>query len=100
MPRLKSIVTGAVSNFIDIVLNLGHTTALKDSLLHRLRAKEKTAVFAGDRTWIELFPREFSRYYENIDSFFVYDFFLVNVKNTSPMKWKIIHTLLFRVIPI
>uniref|UniRef100_A0A1A9ZNE3 GPI ethanolamine phosphate transferase 2 C-terminal domain-containing protein n=1 Tax=Glossina pallidipes TaxID=7398 RepID=A0A1A9ZNE3_GLOPL len=89
MPRLKSIVTGAVSNFIDIVLNLGHTTALKDSLLHRLRAKEKTAVFAGDRTWIELFPREFSRYYENIDSFFVYDFFLGDSNITDTLKQEI-----------
>uniref|UniRef100_A0A1A9X3S4 GPI ethanolamine phosphate transferase 2 n=1 Tax=Glossina brevipalpis TaxID=37001 RepID=A0A1A9X3S4_9MUSC len=89
MPRLKSIATGAVSNFIDIVLNLGHTTALKDSLLHRLKAKEKVAIFAGDRTWIELFPHEFSRHYENIDSFFVYDFFLGDTNITDILKQEI-----------
>ncbi|XP_023308547.2 GPI ethanolamine phosphate transferase 2 isoform X1 [Lucilia cuprina] len=75
MPRLKSITTGTISNFIDIVLNLGHTSELDDSILHRLTEKNKKSVFAGDRTWIQLFPNEFLRKAVNEDSFFVNDFY-------------------------
>lgn len=77
MPRLKSMTTGTISNFIDIVLNLGHTAKLEDSLLHRLVTKEKSSVFAGDPTWIQLFPNEFLRQQANTDSFFVNDFYEV-----------------------
>lgn len=78
MPRLKSITTGTISNFIDIVLNLGHVEKLDDSLLHRITAKGKQMVFAGDRTWTELFPDLFLRQKVNKDSFFVNDFYEVN----------------------
>lgn len=78
MPRLKSITTGTISNFIDIVLNLGHISKLDDSILHRLAEKNKKSVFAGDRTWIQLFPSEFLRTVVNNDSFFVNDFYEVS----------------------
>lgn len=77
MPSLKSMTTGTVSNFIDIVFNLGHTEQLSDSLLHRVRAKSKQIIFAGDRTWVQLFPNLFLRQKENMDSFFVNDFYEV-----------------------
>ncbi|XP_053962637.1 GPI ethanolamine phosphate transferase 2 isoform X1 [Anastrepha ludens] len=75
MPRLKSLMTGTVSNFIDIILNIGHVEQLSDSLLHRLQQRNETAVFAGDRTWISLFPKQFKRFTANVDSFFVNDFY-------------------------
>ncbi|XP_036330993.1 GPI ethanolamine phosphate transferase 2 isoform X2 [Rhagoletis pomonella] len=75
MPRLKSLTTGTVSNFIDIILNIGHVEQLSDSLLHRLKERNETTVFAGDRTWISLFPKQFKRSTANLDSFFVNDFF-------------------------
>ncbi|CAD7013641.1 GPI ethanolamine phosphate transferase 2 isoform X2 [Ceratitis capitata] len=75
MPRLKSLTTGTISNFIDIVLNIGHVEQLSDSLLHRLHRRNENMVFAGDRTWISLFPKQFKRFTANTDSFFVNDFY-------------------------
>nr|XP_017014911.2 GPI ethanolamine phosphate transferase 2 [Drosophila takahashii] len=75
MPRLKSITTGTLSNFIDIALNIGHTEQLQDSLLHRLKNRNKIVSFAGDHTWVRLFPSEFTRHAENHDSFYVNDFY-------------------------
>ncbi|XP_067632875.1 GPI ethanolamine phosphate transferase 2 isoform X2 [Eurosta solidaginis] len=75
LPRIKSLTTGTISNFIDIVLNIGHVEQLSDSLLHRLHERNETAVFAGDRTWKNLFPKQFKRFTANTDSFFVNDFY-------------------------
>lgn len=75
MPRLKSITTGTLSNFIDIALNVGHTEQVEDSLLHRLKQRNTVVSFAGDHTWVKLFPTEFTRKAENNDSFYVNDFY-------------------------
>ncbi|XP_017025239.1 GPI ethanolamine phosphate transferase 2 [Drosophila kikkawai] len=75
MPRLKSITTGTLSNFIDIALNVGHTEQVEDSILHRLKQKNRVVSFAGDHTWVNLFPSEFTRRAENNDSFYVNDFY-------------------------
>ncbi|XP_049317848.1 GPI ethanolamine phosphate transferase 2-like, partial [Bactrocera dorsalis] len=75
MPRLKSLTTGTISNFIDIVLNIGHVEQLADSLMHRLQVRNEITVFAGDRTWISLFPKQFTRFTANSDSFYVNDFY-------------------------
>lgn len=74
MPRLKSLTTGAVTNFIDVIYNLGHTEELHESILHRMQYEKRKAVFAGDNTWMKLFPKQFIRNYMNTDSFFVNDF--------------------------
>lgn len=80
LPRLKSIVTGTVSDFIDIVYNLGSQSETPDdSILHSLREFRKTVVFAGDQTWNRLYPEKmFKRSRPNIDSLFVNDFHEVN----------------------
>ncbi|KAM8713010.1 hypothetical protein ACLKA7_013342 [Drosophila subpalustris] len=75
MPRLKSITTGTLSNFIDIALNVGHTEQVEDSLLHRLKQRNAVVSFAGDHTWVHLFPTEFTRKAANNDSFYVNDFY-------------------------
>ncbi|KAH8415928.1 hypothetical protein KR222_003907 [Zaprionus bogoriensis] len=75
MPRLKSITTGTLSNFIDIALNVGHTEQMEDSLLHRLKQRNAVVSFAGDHTWVKLFPSEFTRVAANNDSFYVNDFY-------------------------
>lgn len=79
MPRLKSLTTGTISNFIDIILNIGHVEQLADSLIHRLQERNEITVFAGDRTWISLFPKQFTRFTANSDSFYVNDFYEVNM---------------------
>lgn len=79
LPRLKSMVTGAMSDYIDIVHNLGSNSEMgDDSILHSVRNMDKTAIFAGDQTWAGLFPPELiTRSHPNIDSLFVNDFYEV-----------------------
>lgn len=74
MPRIKSMMTGTVSNFMDIVLNLGNTEVLTDSVLHQMYDRGDHLVFYGDNTWTKLFPDMFYRKQENYDSFYVHDF--------------------------
>lgn len=75
MPRIKAMVTGTVPNFIDVVLNVGATELKADSVLHQVRDQKQKIVFAGDNTWIKMFPNAFTRPLENVDSLFVNDFY-------------------------
>ncbi|XP_037945337.1 GPI ethanolamine phosphate transferase 2 [Teleopsis dalmanni] len=75
MPRLKSLTTGTLSTFIDIILNLGETEQLDDSLIHQLVKNGANISFVGDRTWTNLFPNKFYRQQANVDSFYVNDFY-------------------------
>lgn len=79
MPRIKSMMTGTVSNFMDIVLNLGNTEVLTDSVLHQMYDRGDHLVFYGDNTWTKLFPDMFYRKQENYDSFYVHDFHSVSI---------------------
>ncbi|ALC41157.1 CG2144 [Drosophila busckii] len=86
MPRLKSMTTGTLSNFIDIALNVGSIEQLEDSLLHRLRDRDAVVSFAGDHTWLKLFPSEFTRAAANNDSFYVNDFYNGDKLVTSALE--------------
>lgn len=79
LPRIKSLTTGRVPQFIDILLNLGTTGAIKDSFLHQAVKKGKKIVFYGDNTWLKIYPEIFVRS-EGVSSFFVNDF--------TEVKWK------------
>lgn len=74
MPRIKSMTTGTIPNFIDVVLNLGSSKLNIDSLLHQITDANGKIVFAGDNTWTKMFPDMFERTYENEDSLYVNDF--------------------------
>ncbi|XP_063994998.1 GPI ethanolamine phosphate transferase 2 [Diachasmimorpha longicaudata] len=73
MPRIKSMMTGAVSSFIDVALNLGETSVTSDSVLNQAKNHGHRIIFYGDDTWIKLFPNIFHRH-EGTTSFFVSDF--------------------------
>lgn len=73
LPRIKSLTTGSIPQFIDIVLNIANPQAVKNSLIHSAKKKQKKLVFYGDDTWLKLFPDEFHRF-EGTNSFFVRDF--------------------------
>lgn len=83
MPRIKSITTGTIPNFIDVVLNLGSSKLNIDSLLHQISKGNEKIVFAGDNTWTKMFPDLFEREYENEDSLYVNDFAEVSELTTS-----------------
>lgn len=69
------MTTGTVPNFIDVVLNLGSSELLMDSLLHQVYDNGGKMVFCGDNTWVKMFPEMFVRKLENQDSLFVNDFY-------------------------
>lgn len=70
---LQAMTVGSVSNFVDVVLNLGSSEVHQDNILSQAAKMKKNIIFYGDDTWIKLFPRVFSRY-EGTTSFFVSDF--------------------------
>ncbi|XP_015111856.1 GPI ethanolamine phosphate transferase 2 [Diachasma alloeum] len=73
MPRIKSMMTGAVSSFIDVALNFGEASVSSDSVLNQAKNHGHRIIFYGDDTWIKLFPNIFHRH-EGTTSFFVSDF--------------------------
>lgn len=95
MPRVKSITTGSVPSFLDLVLNFAEsdtssTLAIQDSWLAQMRVKKGgKLVMYGDDTWLRLFPGFFERA-DGTTSFFVSDFFEVdqNVTRHVPDELK------------
>ncbi|XP_054717516.1 GPI ethanolamine phosphate transferase 2-like [Uloborus diversus] len=73
MPRIKTLVTGTVSNFMDVFLNLNATQMLDDNIIYQTDLKNMKTIFFGDETWLKLFPNSFLRS-EGTHSFFVSDF--------------------------
>ncbi|XP_065200661.1 GPI ethanolamine phosphate transferase 2 isoform X2 [Planococcus citri] len=74
---MQTMTVGSVSNFVDVVLNLGSSQVHQDNILSQAVKMKKNIVFYGDDTWIKLFPKVFSRY-EGTTSFFVSDFIEVD----------------------
>lgn len=73
LPRIKSLTTGRVPQFIDVLLNLGSPATVDDSFLHQAVKQGKKVVFYGDDTWLKIYPKLFTRS-EGVSSFFVSDF--------------------------
>ncbi|GAA6046359.1 hypothetical protein JCM3770_004881 [Rhodotorula araucariae] len=84
LPRLKAMTTGSNPTFLDAVLNVAEesiaSAALEgvDSWLRQLALckgdePSKKVVFAGDDTWLRLFPREWFAWHNGVSSFFVSD---------------------------
>lgn len=66
MPRLKSMTTGSVPSFLDVILNIAEsdtssTLAFQDTWLAQLKARGDQLVMYGDDTWLKLFPGMFNR---------------------------------------
>lgn len=85
MPRIKSITTGNIPQFVDMVLNLASTETIADSFLHQADFKNKKIVFYGDETWLQLYPKMFLRS-EGTSSFFVNDFTEVDENVTRHLE--------------
>jgi ethanolaminephosphotransferase len=82
LPRLKALTTGSNPTFLDAILNIAEdsTTAVLenvDSWLRQLavggesEGPRRSIVFAGDDTWLRLFPRAWFDWSEGVSSFFV-----------------------------
>ncbi|GAA5923533.1 hypothetical protein JCM3775_000418 [Rhodotorula graminis] len=85
LPRLKALTTGSNPTFVDALLNLAEETSSSaalenvDSWLRQLvlsvddGGAPKKVAFAGDDTWLRLFPQTWFSWHEGVSSFFVSD---------------------------
>ncbi|PHH62423.1 hypothetical protein CDD81_7142 [Ophiocordyceps australis] len=87
MPRIKSMTTGSIPSFVDLILNIDEadtssSLASQDTWLAQLKISEKGKLLMyGDDTWLKLFPDTFDRH-DGTTSFFVSDFTQVD-KNVT-----------------
>jgi ethanolaminephosphotransferase len=76
MPRIKSMTTGSIPSFVDLILNFDEadtssTLASQDTWVAQIKAREMgKALMYGDDTWLKLFPNTFDRE-DGTSSFFV-----------------------------
>ncbi|XP_042892631.1 GPI ethanolamine phosphate transferase 2-like [Penaeus japonicus] len=73
LPRIKSLVTGTIPGFMDVIDNFGAGELTDDNLIQRWVDKGKRVHFFGDETWVKLFPTQFSKQ-DTVTSFFVTDY--------------------------
>ncbi|GAA6004814.1 hypothetical protein JCM11491_002242 [Sporobolomyces phaffii] len=82
LPRLKAITTGSNPTFLDAILNIADEGSSSAALEHTdswvrqlaLRSGRPTKLaFAGDDTWLRLFPPRWFSWSEGVSSFFVSD---------------------------
>ena len=72
MQRLKGLTTGSLPTFIDVSNNFASSEIHEDNIIDQLVQRGKKVVFAGDDTWMGLFPGRFDRAYP-YPSFDVWD---------------------------
>ncbi|KAG8336277.1 hypothetical protein J6590_048504 [Homalodisca vitripennis] len=90
LPRIKAIVTGTVSSYIDVMLNFGTKELTGDNVI-RQAAQTKRLLFYGDDTWIKLLPHHFIRS-EGTSSFFVNDYTEVDSNVTRHLDFELHRT--------
>ncbi|KAF0642608.1 hypothetical protein FPSE5266_08630 [Fusarium pseudograminearum] len=92
MPRIKSMTTGSIPSFVDLILNFDEgdtssTLASQDTWLAQIKAHGMGKLLMyGDDTWLKLFPNTFDRE-DGTTSFFVADFTEVDhnvTRNIAP----------------
>ena len=76
LPRLKSLLTGTIPSFWDVLFNYNSTELELDNLLKQYKRKypKNSIRFYGDDTWIKLFPHSIFDHPQGLQSFFVTDF--------------------------
>lgn len=73
LPRIKTLLTGTVPGFGDVVLNLNAAAIGEDNWLYQARNAGLRIAFYGDDTWLRILPGHFSRH-DGTTSFFVSDY--------------------------
>lgn len=72
LQRLKGITTGSLPTFIDMGSNFATPEINEDNVIYQAYSNNLTAVFLGDSTWTELFPKHFKRQF-SYPSFNIHD---------------------------
>ena len=66
------MTTGSIPTFIDISSNFASPEIDEDNIIDQMINRGRKVVFAGDDTWLSLFPNRFTRTYP-YPSFDVWD---------------------------
>ena len=74
LQRLKGLTTGSLPTFVDLASNFGSSEIMEDNVIDQLVKHDKKVTFIGDDTWVNLFPRQFSKSFP-IPSFNVKDLY-------------------------
>jgi hypothetical protein len=82
-PRLKALLSGSQSNFIDLLINLNAKHLQKDNLVSRAHSVGRRLVFYGDDTWLQLFDADIFLRHNKTDSFFATDYTSVDTNVTE-----------------
>ncbi|KAG9312388.1 alkaline-phosphatase-like protein [Chiua virens] len=56
LQRIKGLTTGSLPTFVDVGESFGGSAINEDSLLHQFVAAGRKVAFAGDDTWMTVFP--------------------------------------------
>lgn len=73
LPRIKTLLTGTVPGFGDVVLNLNAAAISEDNWVYQARSAGLRVAFYGDDTWLRILPGYFDRH-DGTTSFFVSDY--------------------------
>ncbi|XP_023334554.1 GPI ethanolamine phosphate transferase 3 [Eurytemora carolleeae] len=82
MQRLKGLTTGSLPTFIDASSNFASYQIQEDSWLNQLTRHNKSIHFAGDDTWLSLYPDTFKKSVP-LPSFDVWDLDTVDTQVTK-----------------
>jgi predicted AlkP superfamily pyrophosphatase or phosphodiesterase len=72
---IKSLLSGIIPEFADILWNFNTTYLVEDNILNQFKKENRSIVFYGDDTWLKLFNAEqyFTRY-DGTSSFIASDY--------------------------
>lgn len=89
LPRVKTLITGTVPGFSDLLVNLNAKELQGDNFIHQAYSSGKKISFYGDNTWLKILPHHFHRH-DGTSSFFVSDYTEVdhNVSRHIPSELK------------
>lgn len=101
MPRVKSLVSGTIPSFVDLIYNLARDVSKfdDDNFVKIAATRGKQVVFYGDDTWLALFDRSLFLRSKETFSFFASDYTIVDTNVTveaipeterNPIDWDLL----------
>lgn len=96
MPRIKSLTSGVMPSFLDVLQNFNSQEFKQDNILYQFKKQNKSISLFGDETWFKLYPSFFHKK-DVTTSFFVTDTKIVddnvtrniNDELNSPDTWDV-----------
>lgn len=92
LPRIKSIVSGIIPEFIDVLWNFNTTYLKEDNFLKQMKLNNKSIVFYGDDTWLKLFDSSYFLRHDGVSSFIASDYDQVDFNVTRHLDFELKQT--------